>query len=72
MDVYFMLLLHKLVKAAQIKTILSNIGFIKSGITPERILNCFSFRMFLSTYVRNDATQQVCIVPFADSYGPLQ
>ena len=46
---YFILLLHKLVKAAQKNTILSNIGFIKRGITPERILNCFNFKMFLST-----------------------
>ena len=46
---YFMLLGHRLVKAAQKKIILSNIGFSKSGITPERILNYFNFKMFLST-----------------------
>ena len=68
-----MLLLHKLLKAraAQIKTILSNIGFNKRGITPERILSCFNFRMFLSTCVRNDATRRVWVVPLADSRAPL-
>ena len=61
-----MLLGHKLVNAAQTKIILSNIGFNKSGITPERILNCFNFKMFLSTRVLSDATQQVYVVPLAD------
>ena len=69
---YFILLLHKLVKAAQTNTILSNIGFIKRGITPERILNCFNFKMFLSTRVRKEATRRVCVVPFTDRCAPLQ
>ena len=62
MDVYFRLLLHKLVKAAQIKTIPSSIGLNNRGIiiiiTPERILNCLSFRMFLSICVPNDPMMQ--------------
>ena len=69
---YFMLLGHKLVNAAQTKIILSNIGFNKSGITPERILNCFNFKMFLSTRVLSDATQQVYVVPLADKHAPRQ
>ena len=67
-----MLLGHKLVNAAQTKIILSNIGFDKSGITPERILNCFNFKMFLSTQVLSDATQQVYVVPLADKHAPRQ
>ena len=39
-----MLLLHKLVKAAQTKTILSSTGFNKRGITPERIPKLFQFK----------------------------
>ena len=35
---YLILLLHKLVNAAQTKIILSNIGFNKRAITSERIL----------------------------------
>ena len=67
-----MLLGHKLVNAAQTKIILSNIGFNKSGITPKRILNCFNFKMFLSTRVLSDATQQVYVVPLADKHAPRQ
>ena len=67
-----MLLGHKLVNAAQTKIILSNIGFNKSGITPERILNYFNFKMFLSTWVLSDATQRVCVVPLADKRGLRQ
>jgi len=64
-----MLLLHKSVKAAQIKTIiLFNIaGFNKRGATPERTPNCSNFRMLLSTCVCNDATHYVWIVPLADT-----
>ena len=67
-----MLLGHKLVNAAQTKIILSNIDFNKSGITPERILNYFNFKMFLSTWVLSDATQRVCVVPLADKRGLRQ
>ena len=42
------------VKAPQTKRLLSNIVFNKRGITPERILNCFNFLMFLSTRVCSD------------------
>lgn len=68
-----MFLLHKLVKAAQTKTIiiLLNIDFNKRGTIPERIPNCSNFRMLLSTHVCNDATQHLWIVPLADSWGAL-
>ena len=46
---YFLLPTHKLVKAAQTKIIQSNIVFNKRGITPERIIHCFNFKMFFST-----------------------
>ena len=39
---YFILLLHKLVKAAQTNTILSNIGFIK-GYNSREISKLFQF-----------------------------
>ena len=67
-----MLLGHKLVNAAQTTIILSNTGFNKSGITPERILNCFNFKMSLSTRILSDATRRVCVVPLADRRGPQQ
>ena len=39
-----MLLLHKLVEAAQTKTILSNTGFNKRGITPLKDSKLFQLK----------------------------
>lgn len=68
-----MFLSHKLVEAAQTKTIiiLLNIDFNKRGRTPERTPNCSNFRMLHSTNVCHDATQHLWLVPLADSWGPL-
>lgn len=62
----------KLDSAAEIKIILSNIGFKTSGMTPDKIRKCFNFNMYLSTCDLKEATRRVCVVPLADNRLPWQ
>ena len=54
------------------KTILSNTGFKVRAITPNRMGNCFSFKMYLSTRDHNEATSREYVIALADSQGPRQ
>ena len=53
---YFMDFFPRFASAAHSLTIGSNIDFMLKGITPERILKSFSFKMYLSTWDRKAAT----------------
>ena len=58
--------LPKLHKAAHTNIISSNIGFMTRGITPDYTrenTNCFSFKMYLSTCERREATRREYVVP---------
>ena len=64
--------LAKLHKAAHTNIILSSIGFIVNGITPDNILNCFNFKIILSTWDLKEATHRVWVAPREESLGPQQ